>query len=206
MHRRTAHRTRTHILEAEPVAGESMITSQTQPLTRLRRSALISLCLWSLILIPGIAAAEPVDCDVPAADSPLDPVERTMLNLIDRYRAELGFAPLQVSPSLQRAARWKAVALAAGGARELTVNDHDDLFRSWDTRILDCGYPASADFGENLGGTDQDSERLLQAWKDSPTHDANLRDPRWTAAGVARATTPDGFAFWVTVFGSAVEE
>lgn len=147
--------------------------------------------------------SQPTDCDVADADSPLNPIEESMLTLINGYRAELSLPMLEISPTLQRAARWKANALAAGGARELSLVDHDDPSRTWDQRILDCGYPSWADFGENLGGTDAPLEQLLQAWKDSPIHDANLRDARWTRAGIAVATTPEGFVFWVTDFGTA---
>jgi uncharacterized protein YkwD len=148
------------------------------------------------------ASVQTLNCDVVDADSPLNPIEESMLALVNGYRAELGLPMLQVSPTLQRAARWKVVSLTEGGARELSLADHDDAFRTWDQRILDCGYPSWADFGENLGGTDAPVEQLLQAWKDSPIHDANLRDPRWTHAGIAFATTPEGFAFWVTDFGT----
>jgi uncharacterized protein YkwD len=147
-------------------------------------------------------ATQLVACEVPDADSPLNPSEETVLALINGYRVELGLPALQLSATLQRAARWKATALATGGPRELTLADHDDPFRTWDQRILDCGYPAWADFGENLGGTDASPELLLQAWKDSPTHDANLRDPRWTHIGIATATTADGFTLWVADFGT----
>jgi uncharacterized protein YkwD len=149
------------------------------------------------------AFAQPSNCDVPDADSPINSIEESMLALVNGYRAELSLPMLQLSPTLQRAARWKAVSLAEGGARELSLADHDDAFRTWDQRILDCGYPSWADFGENLGGTDAPVDQLLQAWKDSPIHDANLRDPRWTHTGIAVATTPEGFAFWVTDFGTA---
>jgi uncharacterized protein YkwD len=158
--------------------------------------------LGALLPLPAAVTAQPVDCEVADADIALRPVEEEMLALVNGYRLELNLPPLLVSPTLERAARWKAGALAAGGPRDLTLADHDDPYRTWDRRILDCGYPDDADFAENLGASNDTLARQYQAWRYSPAHDANMSDPRWSYAGIAAASTPDGFAFWVTTFGT----
>lgn len=145
---------------------------------------------------------EAANCDVPEAERTLDDLEQRMVGAINAYRAELGLAPLELSPTLMQTSKWKAGALATNGPQPVRLQDHDDADRTWDQRFLDCGYPASAEFAENLGNSDGSLELMLETWKHSPPHDANLRNPTWTHIGIGRAVPIGSFAFWATAFGS----
>lgn len=122
-----------------------------------------------------------------------------MLSLINAYRDELGLPRFAFAPTLQRVAIWKAEQLAYVESGAL---NHDDPTRSWEQRFLDCGYPNSAYFSENLGLTNASIDLLLAAWKASPVHDPNLRDSSWTYIGIAHAPSVTGQVVWTTMFGS----
>lgn len=143
-----------------------------------------------------------VNCDVPDAGRPLDSEEQQMLDALNTYRRQLNLPTLQIAPTLVRIARWKAEQLASGHPQSVSFADHDDPDRSWEQRFLDCGYPTSASFDENLGETNGTVDDLMAAWKASPTHDANMRDPNALYAGIARADAGSGNVVWAVAFGS----
>lgn len=180
-----------------------------------------------LVLAPTLHRAQRVsaqrgDCLVADAERPLGPNETRMLDKLNRERAEQGLTSLTLSPTLMQAARWKAAALAAAGPRELGPADHDDSDRGWEQRILDCGYPASAFFAENLGlvrdepaapapptsdtddpspSRDEAEETLVEQWQEIPLESGNLLNPLWQYLGVARVRV-ETTSFWVLVLGS----
>jgi uncharacterized protein YkwD len=162
--------------------------------------ALLAIAIWFAAPAHAPRAiAQTVNCDVADADRPLDESETALLDLINSYRTELGLSTLAPTPTLQQAARWKAAAMAAAGP----PLDHDDPDRTWEQRFLDCGYPADAAFAENLGAGDAPPDQIMQFWKESPTHDTNMRDPRWGYIGVARTVQEDEVSYWTVTFGTA---
>lgn len=188
----------------------------------------LAIVVLLLVLSPALASVRRADaqragdCTIADAERPLGPNETRMLEKLNRDRAEQGLADFTLSPPLLQAARWKAAALAAGGARQVSAADHDDPFRTWEQRILDCGYPASAFFAENLGivsnepaasappttdtedpapSRDEAEEALVEQWQEIPLDAGNLLSPRWQYVGVARVRV-ETTSFWVLVLGS----
>jgi uncharacterized protein YkwD len=164
--------------------------------------ALLTLLNVSVRPSPLVAQPATVNCDVSDPDRPIEERETEMLAAINAYRSELGLEALQISSTLVRETRWKASALAIGGPRPLTLADHDDPGRTWDQRFVDCGYPASAAFAENLGVSDAGNAEQLQAWKLSPSHDTNLRDGSWRFIGLTRFDAGNDIGFWALAFGT----
>ncbi|MBI2762109.1 MAG: CAP domain-containing protein [Chloroflexi bacterium] len=154
---------------------------------------------WDREVRDGNAAARTGGPTCNSADGrspsrPLDEAEQQFLDLLNRFRQSAGLAPLQLSPTLTRAARWKAAEIASQGPSATAPLDHDDSFRTWEQRLLDCGYPASARFGEVLGSSSGTPDELLQAFLDSPVHREILSDQVWPYIGIGRALagTVDG--------------
>jgi uncharacterized protein YkwD len=143
-------------------------------------------------------------CD--AATRPLDEAEQQLLAVLNSFRQSAGLGPLQVSLTLTRAARWKAAELASHGPSATLVLEHDDSFRTWEQRLLDCGYPMSARFGEVLGSSTGTPAELLQDFLNSQVHREILSDQVWPYIGIARALagTVDGVPVyrWVVDVGT----
>jgi uncharacterized protein YkwD len=141
-------------------------------------------------------AAAAGDC---TADPALDSEEQLFLQLINSYRAQNGLQPLALSYTLTRAAQWKSNDLAANN-----YFTHDDLTRTWDQRIRDCGYGYNAWLGENIAAGNSGAQATFDQWRNSSGHNANMLGANYTAIGIARAygaTAAYGW-YWTTDFGS----
>ncbi len=137
--------------------------------------------------LPQSARPALASCDVdPSALAP-DAEEQAALDLINGYREGQGLPPLALSWALQRAALWKSADMA--GRRYAA---HDDGFRGWQQRLVDCGYDADdADVAENLAGGTPAGAAIVWQWQGSPEHNENLLDPRMLVAGIKRVPSPD---------------
>jgi uncharacterized protein YkwD len=146
------------------------------------------------------AAAAAGNC-VPAPSWPADRADLAaqVVALVNAHRAELGLAPLAVSPTLTAAAEWKARDMAAYG-----YLDHDDPApdaRSADERVIACGYPAT-EWGENIGMGYATAQAVVGAWLASPEHRANIERPEYRATGVGVAGDP---LYWAQSFGAVAD-
>lgn len=161
-------------------------------------AAAVTLTFAGLQLAPSIAVATS-NCWVEAEDSPLDGEEQAALDEINTARANSGLAPLALSPSLTRAARWKAADLAGG-----TPFDHDDGFRTWAQRLRDCGYPTTW-ARENLAAGYARGGDTVRQWMDSGPHRANILAGDMRAVGIARRAGGVYGWYWTADFGSVVD-
>ena len=151
-------------------------------------------------LSPAYAAAE---CAVDASEEVLDGEEQQMLAQINQYRQQSGAAPLTPSVGLTRAAAWMSLDMATKG-----YFDHkDSLGRSPFDRMERCGYSSTA-MGENVGrafgynaGT---VEIIFNGWRNSPSHDAAMRNVTYRAAGVARSCSGNG-CYWTLDLGAQLD-
>jgi len=141
---------------------------------------------------PGAGAAtkatecEGQDATVTAAN--IAGAERTLLCLTNVYRAANGIPVLTEDPALMRAARRHSEYQESTG--QLGHDDVGDGTPS--SRAAEAGFDCGGFecVGENVlrtnfpGYTPVD---LLRIWRESPGHDANLRDPRYLTAGMGIA-------------------
>lgn len=146
---------------------------------------------------PGAVASAAGDCTV---DPSQDADEQTFLQLINAYRVQNSLPPLALSYELSKSAQWKSNDM---GARNYFA--HDDLTRTWDTRIRDCGYGYNAWLGENIAAGQQTAQSAFDAWRNSPGHNANMLGVHYTAIGIGKAYVANSnFGwYWTTDFGSA---
>lgn len=136
-------------------------------------------------------------CDV--SDTSLDAEESAYLQMLNSYRQQNNLKPLKISNTLNRSASWMAVDLARGRYFSHT----DSLGRSPTQRAQACGYNDQA--GENLAaGTDwATATAAMSAWKNSPSHDSNMKTAFYTVVGIARYFDPNSQYgwYWVADFG-----
>jgi uncharacterized protein YkwD len=158
--------------------------------------------LLSAAAVAGTPAASAAagNC-VPAPSWPADRADLAaqVVALVNAHRAQLGLAPLAVSPTLTAAAEWKARDMAAYG-----YLDHDDPApdaRSADERVIACGYPAT-EWGENIGTGYPTAQAVVGAWLASPEHRANIERPEYRATGVGVAGDP---LYWAQSFGAVAD-
>src|SRR5262245_10857688 len=147
-------------------------------------------------------------CDVANADQPLSPIEAAMIAAINDYRRSKNLSTLELSPSLRKAALWKATDMATGGPYDHADADGRYTF----DRLSDCGYDfVNASSGENLASIsagvapDREVAELLGAWKASPLHEMVQTDPSYRAIGIARVAAGDGAVYWTATFGTVTD-
>lgn len=137
------------------------------------------------------------DCTVSITDSSFTQDEQNFLDLLNAYRASstLHGGPLYPSKSLMKAAGWMG--------RDLATNNYfahiDSLGRDPGLRDNDCGSSPYAWRGENVAGGYDTPALVLNAWKNSPAHNALMLDPKYVLAGIKHIHEPTSYwlDYWV---------
>jgi hypothetical protein len=128
--------------------------------------------------------------------------QAAFLELINGYRAQNGLAVLGLDSNLQAAALW----LSQDMGSKKYFSHTDSLGRSASQRMTDFGYTASTR-GENIAAGYATAAAVMQGWKNSPGHNANMLNAAYRAIGIGLAYAPDspyGW-YWTTDFGSVVQ-
>ena len=138
-----------------------------------------SMLLWSQIrIVLGVVALALALAPVAASGTTtLNGSERSLLDAVNDARAAHDLRPLQVDPTLVRAARAHSASLL-----------RDDVFThgAFAARLARHGARGPA-FGENLAwgtGSLASASSIVRAWLDSPGHRANLLRPGWSRIGI----------------------
>jgi hypothetical protein len=106
----------------------------------------------------------------------------TLVERINQDRTALGMRLLVVSPLLEEAALLKAQDMIAHGYFAHTSPQGVSPWYWFDQ----VGYTFTY-AGENLAVQYVDTDALYGAWLDTPTHQANIRNPHFTEIGIATA-------------------
>ena len=155
----------------------------------------VTVAAWALLASPPHRATAAGDC---TTDASMDAEEKAFLVLINNYRTQNGLPPLGLSYTLTKASQWKSTDMANNN-----YFAHDDLSRTWDQRIRDCGYGYNTWLGENIAAGYVTAQDVFNGWKSSPGHNANMLGTNYTAIGIGRfyrAGSPYGW-YWSTDFG-----
>jgi uncharacterized protein YkwD len=105
--------------------------------------------------------------------------------LISRYRASKGLGPVTVDPTLTAIAAEHARRMAAANTMTHQLPGEPAFQR----RLTDAGFiPQTA--GENVAAGQKDLATVLEAWRKSPGHNANLLLPGATKIGIAVSVAP----------------
>lgn len=109
--------------------------------------------------------------------------ESLIISLTNLERTQAGLKPLLPSPELSQAAGLKADSMIAANKFEHYYDSSTGTVTPWQF-IVNSGYQYHH-AGENLARHFFDSQELMQAWMDSPTHKQNILNPNFTHIGVA---------------------
>jgi len=130
-------------------------------------------------------------------------IETGLVGAMNRVRAAHGRVPLRVAATLTRPARGQSRYLVTAGTLD---HDSPDGSPFW-TRLVAAGFPRDHLMAENLAlvsGCGPDApRRTVSMWMNSPSHRANLLNPRmrWVGAGVA-SSSACGMTVLTADFGS----
>ena len=165
----------------------------------MRRLLLAAAALaCALALSPSVRPSRALALTNCTTDASMDSEELAFLGLINNYRQQNGLQPLALSYGLTKPSQWKSVDMATNA-----YFAHDDLSRTWDQRIVDCGYTYNTWLGENIAAGYSTAQSVFDAWRNSPGHNANMLGANYTAIGIGRyslAGSPYG-VYWTTDFG-----
>lgn len=102
--------------------------------------------------------------------------------MIGSYRQTRGLPPLTIDPALMRAARQQAEAMAAAGSVRASLEGRNTLA----VRMAAAGEPKTYAV-ENVSAGYRTLAEAFSGWRDSPAHDAVMRDAKATRMGIATA-------------------
>ena len=153
--------------------------------------------VFTALFFTAIMAGLPA---VPAAASSSNPPGVDYVyGATNDYRTASGVGGLAFDTSLQAVAQAWAVKMAADYAGGMTI---DQAFRHNPnmTSQIPAGWQGA---GENIAlnsGYPAPYAKLMDQWKTSAPHNANMLNPKWTSMGVGVYTDASGITWGVQVF------
>src|SRR4051812_40827402 len=175
------------------------------------------LCLLAVLALPGCGGPGDAQAARPDVDgcagswlrptpANADGVKAATLCLLNARRARVGAGPLTENPELPLAAERHSPDMATRKFfAPLTPDGVSDA-----ARIVHTGYPPIS-IGENLAWGEEEKSSpamVVQAWMNSPGHEANLLRPAYHEIGIGLAYTapepqpvPKQAAIYTTDFG-----
>ena len=174
-----------------------------------RGSGILIAALATAALVAPASAGAAERCrgeDDPIVAGNIAAFERTLLCLVNVYRAASDLSVLAHDPSLNAAARDHSEDMVS---RRYFSHTSPNGSGPRD-RATAAGYPSDAGIGENIGADQVATpQRMFRSWRKSPGHNANLLHPDWVTAGMGYAVgtpppieSPNG-ATGTQLFGTA---
>lgn len=118
-----------------------------------------------------------------------------LFNRLNTYRVENGLSPLSYSSTLQAAADAHCRDL---WERDFFAHINPDGMNPGD-RAVAAGF-CHQYVGENLAAGQNTLARVMQAWKESPTHNANMLVPEYVHGAIGHFTDPTGRQYYAQLF------
>jgi uncharacterized protein YkwD len=137
-------------------------------------------CVAALLLsVPATAALA-----APASAASASRIERKIVKLVNRERAQAGLPPVRLNRHLVAAARFHSAEML-----RYDYFDHGSVHpaRAWDARVR--SYLQRRVVGETLawgGGTYATAAMTVRMWMASPPHRAIILDGRFRLVGIGR--------------------
>lgn len=145
-------------------------------------------------------------------DSQLNPytlnaVEQAVVNLVNTERRNRNIAELSVNTLLSGAARLHSYNMAirsnAIGGAAMAHTLLGTAMPTPTTRMDYVGYDQWSAWGENIAYGYATAQAVMNAWMNSPGHQANILSANFTEIGVGTWTNAAGQIFWTQSFGNS---
>ena len=144
------------------------------------------------------AITEPAGRSAPpcvALGEPSSAIHQAMFESLNQYRRENGLPPLIYSTRLEAAAESHLRDL---WQRNFFSHTNPDG-KGPGARAVAAGF-CHQYVGENLAAGQTTVENAMQAWKNSPGHNANMLEPLYVYVGVSYSIDPSGRRYWAQEF------
>jgi len=163
------------------------------------------------------AGGQAVESETQAAGSAAPAVdysseEAEFVRLLNEYREGLGLQPLMVSDILSDAAEKHSHDMGTYGFFNHITQESDFFPVGCDGggRIVRCGYPYNTGWGECIAAGYSKASAVLDAWKNSPIHNAVMTRDYYVVVGiglvyVAGDSLDHGY-YWTADFGFFADE
>ena len=161
-------------------------------ISRLKISALVVSMVLTVAMLMFAPAALAYDNE-----------ELQFLTLINNYRTSNGLPALTLSYSLSSASAGHSCDMA--NQNYFSHNSLDGR-TPWD-RIRAAGYTYNTWLGENIAAGQTDAVTVFNAWRNSPSHNANMLSSNYLAIGIDRCYNGGSQYgwYWTTDFGGVAE-
>jgi uncharacterized protein YkwD len=133
--------------------------------------------------------------DLAAPNARVD--EAKAVAMISEYRLRNGAQALRLDPELSRIAAAYARVMADADKMSHAVTDQSKL----GARLKENGYEFVA-AGENIAAGYRTLAEAFSGWRQSPAHDAGMKDRDMTVMGIGTAYNPNSRykVFWCLIF------
>ncbi len=153
--------------------------------------------LESDVLAVELQEGYPADIGRPCIllGGPRTTTHQALLEELNGYRAEQGLAPLVYSKVLEQTIDAHVSDLWERGFFSHTNPDGEGP----GDRAVRSGF-CHTYVGENIAAGQKSIAQVMQAWKDSPSHDANMLEPEYVYVGIGFFVDPAGRHYWGQTF------
>jgi uncharacterized protein YkwD len=131
--------------------------------------------------------------------------ELELIARTNQSRASAGLEPLHVDAELATIARWRSQDMSARGYFSHSIPPAGQkVFATIEDKEY-CFRLAGENIGWNTHSDEVATERIHQAFLESPGHRANIVAEPWNAIGVGAYKGPDGKKVWTVLFADRCE-
>lgn len=175
----------------------------------LVRLTMLGMLLVSMVLLfatPVFAAESPAEATVGPAITHSDE-ELALVVLINQYRQSQGLSALLISDLCSDAAEKHSSDMAKYGFTGHTTVQ-SDWFAPGDgcaQRLAACGYTYQTWMGEDCAYGFTTPQDVLNAWSNSPPHNAALLNPNYGVIGVGLVEGGQYGHYWTADFGGYID-
>ena len=120
--------------------------------------------------------------------------EIELISLINRERAACGAPPLTINWEVARLARYKSEEM-----RKHRLFGHESLVYGNPAQILDRFHVPYSIVGANIAKGQETAYDVINAWRSSPGHHANLIFQGFTSAGIGLSWDEYGIPYWTLI-------
>ena len=120
--------------------------------------------------------------------------ETDLITLINNERAANGAYPLAINWEVARLARYKSEEM-----RTHRLFGHESLVYGSLAQILDRFHVPYSAVGANIAKGQETAGEVMDAWRGSPGHHANLINQSFTSAGVGLSWDEYGIPYWTLI-------